>query len=210
MKITRKSKVSKLYQKIAKIYVKEYWGKSTPYDKYIDKFLLYLPKSAKILDVGCGAGDSVALFLERGYKAEGVDISKDMIEIARQKVPRAKFGIMDIRSLKYSAKSFDAVYCYGALEHVPKKDIPKTLKGFARIMKYNGFLFINPPKGNGEHEIYYPLAKQRFRASHYTVKEIKNLLSKCGFKILFYKVAPPFFRRGTRYHIIFTIARKIE
>lgn len=200
--------VNRLYGRIAKKYAKEYWGKSSIYDKYIDKFLSFLNKGSRILDAGCGAGDSVAYFLKKGFHAEGIDISPEFISIAKKKVPKGRFRLMDVRRLKYKSGVFDAIYAFALLEHIPKSQIIKVLKDFARILKNKGFLFITTPRGRGEHFVYYPLAKEKFKASFYIIKEIKSLLKETNFKLIDYSFMPRIYKSQARYNRIFVIAKK--
>ncbi len=61
--------------------------------------LLALPDGAAVVDVGCGAGRAVAELGERGKKAIGVDVSEEMIAIARRRRPRCDFRIGDAYDL---------------------------------------------------------------------------------------------------------------
>ncbi|MBI1973637.1 class I SAM-dependent methyltransferase [Candidatus Micrarchaeota archaeon] len=204
----RAKEVRQLYKRIASEYVKEYWGKASPDDKYIEEFLSLLPARAKVLDAGCGAGDSVAMFLERGFRAEGIDLSPEMLAIAKRKVPKARFRFMNLQRLSFKPASFDAVYSFGVFEHIPKPGCLKILKGFARVLKQEGFLFLNFPRGRGEHKTYYPLARESFTASFYSLGEFRDLLSRSGFCIVSKHLARPAYRRGTSYSRFFIIARK--
>ena len=54
----------------------------------------------RLLDVGCGTGESLLPMLERGWHAVGCDISPAMIEIAREKVgERVQLDVADMREL---------------------------------------------------------------------------------------------------------------
>lgn len=44
-----------------------------------------------IVDLGCGSGAMAELLIKKGYNILGIDISKEMIAIARKKLPQAKF-----------------------------------------------------------------------------------------------------------------------
>ena len=69
-------------------YEKEVFTKNTAREVgfLVDEFKL--PKGAAILDVGCGTGrHSIGLALH-GYKMTGVDISQDMLNIAREEARR--------------------------------------------------------------------------------------------------------------------------
>ncbi|MET7337676.1 methyltransferase domain-containing protein [Nonomuraea sp. NPDC005650] len=57
--------------------------------------LLTLPDGAAVVDVGCGAGRAVDELGERGMRAIGVDLSEEMIAVARHRRPRSDFRIGD-------------------------------------------------------------------------------------------------------------------
>ncbi|MEO3886692.1 methyltransferase domain-containing protein [Nonomuraea sp. B5E05] len=57
--------------------------------------LLDLPDGAAVADVGCGAGRAVAELAERERRAIGVDVSEEMIAVARRRWPGADFRVGD-------------------------------------------------------------------------------------------------------------------
>ena len=116
-----------------------------------------LPKGAKILDVGCGPGGDVKFFLEMGYFAQGIDMSKEMIKIAKRKVPDGIFSIMDMRRLGYIDESFDGVFAAYSLIHIPAREVVSTLKEFNRVLKKGGVMFLAVREGRGEGFIKEPL-----------------------------------------------------
>jgi SAM-dependent methyltransferase len=50
-------------------------------------------RSGLIVDLGCGSGRSAEILAQRGYQVLGIDISTDMIAIARKRVPTAEFRV---------------------------------------------------------------------------------------------------------------------
>lgn len=66
-----------------------------------------------ILDIGCGLGNQVDLFNQYKYNAKGLDISNNMIEIAKIKYPLLEFkrGNMTDKTL-YEPKSFTHITCF--------------------------------------------------------------------------------------------------
>ena len=80
------------YNKIARRYAELNFD-DTSNLRYVDKFLSYLPKNVKILDAGCGAGNLTKHILSKGYECEGIDLSEEMIEIAKEKIPEGKFPL---------------------------------------------------------------------------------------------------------------------
>ena len=68
-----------------------------------------LPDGARILDVGCGEGDTAALLKARGFDTIGVDISSKLIASGRQRHEGLDLRCMEAEFLDFESKSFDAV-----------------------------------------------------------------------------------------------------
>jgi SAM-dependent methyltransferase len=58
----------------------------------------------RCLDLACGTGNISRLVQEEGFSVVGVDISGDMIKVAREKLPTERFIKSDIRRMKLSSK----------------------------------------------------------------------------------------------------------
>lgn len=60
-----------------------------------------LPPHSKVVDVGCGTGrPACSMLVEANHDVLGVDITPSMIELARERVPEAKFEVADGRTWK--------------------------------------------------------------------------------------------------------------
>jgi 2-polyprenyl-3-methyl-5-hydroxy-6-metoxy-1,4-benzoquinol methylase len=81
-------------------------------------------KDRHILDVGTGTGRAALLFARGGAKVTGVDASKEMLDIARQRAAaqlvEVTFQPGDAHALDFSDRSFDAVVSLRLLMHAPK------------------------------------------------------------------------------------------
>jgi ubiquinone/menaquinone biosynthesis C-methylase UbiE len=75
-----------------------------------------LPAHARVLDIGCGTGKPVAEVLAAaGHQVTGYDVSPTMVELARARVPGARFEVGDLRALDQPAGAWDAVVAYYSL-----------------------------------------------------------------------------------------------
>ncbi|MCB1112947.1 MAG: class I SAM-dependent methyltransferase, partial [Chlamydiia bacterium] len=101
-------------------------------------FLSYLAPKSKILDLGCGPGRDSKFFVDKGYEVIGVDISPQMIALARNSVPQANFLVSDIESLKLNDESIDAIWASASLLHVSKKAMSGVLENLYRTLKPEG------------------------------------------------------------------------
>ncbi|MEV4471317.1 methyltransferase domain-containing protein [Nonomuraea sp. NPDC049504] len=61
--------------------------------------LLDLAEGSAVVDVGCGAGRAAGELAQRGARAIGVDVSEEMIALARHRWPQADFRVGDAREL---------------------------------------------------------------------------------------------------------------
>lgn len=71
----------------------------------------------RVLDVGCGTGETTRQLLARTPNVHGVDLSEDQLETARRKpeLRDAQFATADAQSLPYADETFDAVASVGAI-----------------------------------------------------------------------------------------------
>lgn len=64
-------------------------------------------KDKKVLDAGCGYGRSAPWFTDY----TGVDLSPDLLEIARKDNPGKEFLLGDLTVLPFKDKEFDMAFC---------------------------------------------------------------------------------------------------
>ena len=76
-----------------------------------------------MLDLGCGAGDSVALFRARDSGVQWVGLDVPGSPEARERIRRdARFETFDGTSIPFADGSFELVYCKQVLEHVRRPE----------------------------------------------------------------------------------------
>ena len=94
--------MSKTYNAIARKYEKE--AEEDWKDKrYVNKFLTYLNHNDSVLDIACGTGELLKYYNDAGLKTTGIDISKEMVNISKSKVPNANIinmSLYDIDTLE--------------------------------------------------------------------------------------------------------------
>ena len=93
----------------------------------------------RVLDLGCGAGDSVDLFrsLDPSVVWVGADVD-DSAEVAGRTRSDAEFVTFDGRRLPFEDGGFELVYCKQVLEHV---EHPRDLVAeVARVLRPGGHL----------------------------------------------------------------------
>lgn len=102
----------------------------------------------RILDAGCGPGRDAALLRLAGADVVGLDLARAMLHQARSLDDAGHLCQGDLRRLPFANDSFDAVWCFAALGHLPPSAIPHALTEFHRVLK-NGWLYIVIRQGTG-------------------------------------------------------------
>ncbi len=105
------------------------------------------PKSGKLLEVGCGAGNIVSYFAKKGYECTGVDISKTAINWAKEKAIENNleidFFISDITDMSFLGdESFDIVIDGRCLHCIIGEDRKKFYAEIKRLLSKKGHLII--------------------------------------------------------------------
>lgn len=140
-------------------------------------------KYGSILDVGCGTGELLSLTGSRASKA-GIDISPEMIAVARKKLGSAadlKEG--DSASLPWAGESFDVVMSNFSFHHYTD---PSAVAGeMMRVLKGGGSLIIGDCWApTPARQLLNVLMKFGDEGDHhlYSRGEICGLLEKSGFQ----------------------------
>jgi ubiquinone/menaquinone biosynthesis C-methylase UbiE len=149
------------------------------------EFLSFLPKGAKILDAGCGPGRDSLTLKEEGCEVVGIDITPEMIELAKESAPKQEFLAKDMRKTGFKDESFDGIWANASVIHLPKQQMPGLLKEFSRILKPSGILFVSVLKGEGEksHAMKY-FYEGELPVSFYDKDEFSIELERSGFRVL--------------------------
>ncbi|OGX15722.1 MAG: hypothetical protein A2166_03060 [Omnitrophica WOR_2 bacterium RBG_13_41_10] len=122
----------------------------------------------KLLDIGCNWGRWSAAAYKLGYGVVGIDPSLGAI-MAAKRVSNSlnfdiKYVVADARFLPFSNKYFDVVFSYSVLQHLDRRNVELCLKETSRLLKDNGYSFIQLANKFGMRSFYHQL-KRGFRES---------------------------------------------
>lgn len=167
-----------LFENYAKGYDNEGFTQGTMGEcDFIEKEINY-NKSTKILDIGCGTGRHAIELAQRGYKVTGIDLSKSLLERAKQKA-KAKnlqidFQCHDARNLPFQ-NEFDLVImlCEGAFPLMETDEMNfQILQNAKKALKKNGkFIFTTL---NGLFPLFHDIDEFHKTASQEDTTEYKS------------------------------------
>lgn len=103
-----------------------------------------------VLDFGCGNGRLIEIFKGKTINYTGVDLSAQLIKIAKERYKGYNFQVIDERVFKenkvilaFPGGYFNIIFCIATLQHIPSKKLRLALlKEFYRILAPNGHLVL--------------------------------------------------------------------
>lgn len=121
------------------------WARSGP-NPFVEEWLnrdacAALRPGARVAITGCGLGDDVALFADRGYDVLGIEISPTAVEWARHRFPdhAGRFECADLTALPSRlARRFDLVVEAYTLQAVPFSKRSAIAAGVASLVRPHG------------------------------------------------------------------------
>jgi SAM-dependent methyltransferase len=137
----------------------------------------------RLLDVGCGRGDIAATFVDRGWRAVGVEPSAAACAVARERGVDAKEGTLADVALE--ADAYDAALFHHSLEH--SEDPASDLERAARALRPGGLALVTVPNfGSWQRRrfrsAWYHLDLPRHR-THFTAAGLAHALERAGLRV---------------------------
>jgi 2-polyprenyl-3-methyl-5-hydroxy-6-metoxy-1,4-benzoquinol methylase len=105
----------------------------------------WVPKNVRILDIGCGFGETLGYHKARGCDVYGVEADENIRRVAEKFGYNVHVGLFDPNI--YEQEFFDYVTMDQVIEHVT--DPLATMRGIARILKPGGIAILSTPNANG-------------------------------------------------------------
>ena len=157
-----------------------------------------LPKRAKIVELGCGAGNMSVWLAQQGFVVSGVDIAPSAIKWAKQKAKESgvlvDFRVGDVCNLThYEDSTFEAVLDGHCLHCIIGKDRQRFLSTAFALLKPKGYLLIDTmcgdPKSATMIEHFDPKSRCTLHgdiATRYLglADKILTEVIECGFEII--------------------------
>ena len=213
-------KVAAHYDSVARVYDLRYDTSSGGvYHRHISRHMLdWLPKEALLLDLGCGTGLFMRRYAELGGTAIGLDISRGMVEAAREQAGWFQYLVGTAEVLPFRDRTFDAVSCVLAFSYLENPGW--MLSEAFRVLRPGGCLAVSTLSRTvitslvpaiyriGEKMEIGRIGVGDFGERYYTEEEMGRIFADAGFVEV--KAKRCSFAHHSLKEPIFDIARKVE
>ncbi len=154
-------------------------------------FEKYLRPDSLMLEGGCGMGNYIAYYAERGYNVIGLDFAQRALKTLHTRQPKLKLCGGDVSKLPFADRTFDLYYSGGVVEHFESGAAP-SLKEAHRVLKDDGVLLISVPYYSPLRRCLTPFRKGEWRkVSRSQVDDVNTIPDRTFFQ---YAYRPPEFQ----------------
>ena len=208
------------YDRVARVYDLRYDTSSGKvYHGHICRHMLdWLPKGKLLLDLGCGTGLFMRRYGEQGGTAVGLDISRGMVEAAREQAGWFEYLLGTAEVLPFRERTFDAVSCMLAFSYLENPG--RMIREAFRVLRPGGVLAVGTLARStitslvpalyrmGERMEIGRIGVGDFGERYYTEEEMTRIFLDAGFVDV--KAKRCSFAHHSLKEPIFDIARKVE
>jgi len=154
-------------------------------DAEVERALVSLLPEASVgdlLDIGTGTGRMLALFSPRARRAEGIDLSHEMLTVARINLEKAGLANCtvrhgDLHQLPYPGPAFDAITIHHVLHFIA--DPAHAVAEAARVMRPGARLII---ADFAPHDLEYLRTEHAHRRLGFADEEVRDWCEDAGLK----------------------------
>ena len=132
-------------------------------DTVFKKATSNINKEVEILEIGVGTGNLANRFLSEGFRITGLDQSREMLNVAKEKFPKLKLRLGEFLKIPFENSTVDIIVSTYAFHHLNDEEKGVAIKEMLRVLKNNGKVIIG--------DLMFQNEKQK-------QKIMKNLTSK--------------------------------
>jgi ubiquinone/menaquinone biosynthesis C-methylase UbiE len=181
----------------------------------------------RILDAGCGRGETALALARAGAEVAGIDYSEAAVELTREMLaevqPEADLRVGSVTALPWPDASFDRVQFSDVIEHLDPEQTVPALAELRRVLKPGGYLLVHTAPNLLFMNVGWPLARplvklaghreiadrvdgwfeiaEQFHVNEQSIYTLRRQLRAAGFADPHVWVDPDVLRGG-RFHLL--------
>lgn len=156
------------------------------YKEKINEFVHYIDRGDRILDLGCGPGNVIKEINKTIEDVDyvGVDLSEELLKIARKAYPGGNFICKDLREIEFELELFDIIIMSFCIVHLHDEEMIKLIYKVSGYLKKSGKLYISFMSGKEKGYESTSFSKEEIFFNYYSADSIKQELLKNNFSII--------------------------
>lgn len=151
--LRRREGIVHSYNLVAEAYGESFFDElaGKPFDRDLLKRYVGLLPKGEVCDLGCGPGHVCRFLREQGADAFGMDLSPEMVEVARKRNQDVglRFVQGDMRSLPLADGALAGVVAFYSVIHLELQTVPRALEEMCRVLVPGGRLLLAVHAGEG-------------------------------------------------------------
>ncbi|MDG1181906.1 MAG: class I SAM-dependent methyltransferase [Tateyamaria sp.] len=118
--------------------------------RWLARFSACLPACARVLDLGCGAGEPIARwFIAEGFRVTGIDFAEPMLDLARARWPDGDWRHVDMKQLELG-ETFDGIIAWNSFFHLRPDEQRMCIGRMAKHLEPGGSVLLTVGHKAGE------------------------------------------------------------
>jgi SAM-dependent methyltransferase len=157
-----------------------------------------------VAELGCGPGRITAHLHRLELDVFGVDLSPEMIRVARRDHPGLRFEVGDMTALDIEDASLAGVCAWYSTVHTPPEELPRLFAEFHRVLAPGGILLLAFKAGDRHRNLTHAYGHDLSLEVHWARPElVQRLLAEAGLRVEAQVVrAPDEHERGPQGYVL--------
>jgi len=113
----------------------------------VEKAFSFIKKeNPKVIELGCGNGRDAKEIIKHTDNYLGIDLSKELLFLAKKYAPEAKFKLADFETFRFP-NNIDIIFSFASILHSDKSNLEKVFKRIFKKLSKKGIVFISTKYG---------------------------------------------------------------
>jgi 2-polyprenyl-3-methyl-5-hydroxy-6-metoxy-1,4-benzoquinol methylase len=146
----RYKETAETWNKLALLYQDKFMDLDLYDDTYNFICNTIIKDKAKLLEIGCGPGNITKYLLSNrpDFDILGIDVASNMIELAKNNNPTARFDIMDGRQISTLKTKYDGIVCGFCLPYLSQNDCERLIFDCYNLLNEDGLIYLSFVEGD--------------------------------------------------------------
>ena len=157
---------------------------ANPFDRaMLGVFSETVPTGGTVADIGCGPGRITAHLAWSGLHTFGIDLSPEMIRVARSAHPDLHFEVGSMSELALADGALAAIVAWYGIIHLTPQRLPDVIAEFARVLVEGGQLLLAFQAADEPDDVV-PYAHRVAPSFLWSPRRIEQRLEDGGFRVV--------------------------